>query len=885
MALAPGTRLGPYELLTPIGAGGMGIVWRARDTTLGREVAVKLLPDEFSWDRDRLARFEREARLLASLNHPAIAVLYGLHEIDGVRFLAMELVPGEDLAARLARAPLSVAEALAAARQIAEGIEAAHESGVIHRDLKPANIQITPEGRVKLLDFGLARAFQPDASSGHPSMSPTVTSPGTLEGVILGTAAYMSPEQAKGKAADRRADIWAFGAVLFELLGGGQLFRGETISETLAVVMMKEPAWDLLPPDVPAAVRRLLRRCLEKDARRRLRDIGEARILLDDVVAGRIETEPDADAAPFAQSRRGMSAWLLLTAGIALGSAMAGTAAWLLRPAPAAPPVRRFEIPIEDLPTPGIEPVISPDGRKILFRSGDRLWVRALDEVQPFEIPGSKDARMPFWSPDARAVGFAVRDRLWKYHLGAKESTAIAEVGGADQGAPNGAAWGVDGTIVFARAPASNELRAVSDRGGDPRTVLAPDPETEADFHRPSPLPGGKGIVFLVHRKKIEKPGSGGGHDTLAVWSPRGRKTVLQLAGENLGRPVYSPTGHILYERRSNNAGIWAVPFSLASLEVTGEPFLVVPGGASPSVSADGTLVHTRGTSGQLLQLVWVNRAGQVKGPIGQPQESLRWLAVSPDGTRVAVSANENDNLDIWVHDVGRGTKIRLTSAETPEYSPTWSPDGARVFFNIQSEILEVPADGTGEPRKLATGWGQAASRDGRFLLFTRPGGDATGQDLFYLDLAAGGEPAAFLQTPEDESFPRPSPDGRYVAYVSDESGRQEVYLKRFPSGEGEWPVSVDGGSWHTWSPNGDELFFVHDGTLLSVPVRTSPVLTLGAPKALFSERDTQLQITRRGYGVAPDGRFVMVQAANPDEKGPSIVVVENWFAEFQDRE
>jgi len=273
MVLAPGTKLGAYELLAPLGAGGMGVVWRARDTTLGREVAVKFLSDEFAWDPDRLARFEREARLLASLNHPAIAVLYGVHELNGLRFLAMELVPGEDLAARLARAPLSVAEALDAARQIAEGIEAAHESGVIHRDLKPANIQITPEGRLKLLDFGLAKAFEPVVIPGHPSMSPTITSAGTFEGVILGTAAYMSPEQAKGKAADRRADIWAFGAVLFEMLGGGRLFHGETISETLAAVLLKEPAWNRLPPDVPVALRRLLRRCLEKDARRRLRDI------------------------------------------------------------------------------------------------------------------------------------------------------------------------------------------------------------------------------------------------------------------------------------------------------------------------------------------------------------------------------------------------------------------------------------------------------------------------------------------------------------------------------------------------------------------------------------------------------------------------------------
>jgi len=603
---------------------------------------------------------------------------------------------------------------------------------------------------------------------------------------------------------------------------------------------------------------------------------GEARVLLDDIVVGSVEEEP--------QTVRRMSAGLLITAGIVLGSMMGATAAWLLRPAQAVSQVRRFEIPVEDLQSFAIEPVISPDGQEVLFRSGDRLWVRALDEIQPFEIPGSKGAGMPFWSPDGSAVGFGVGDRLWKYQLGAKESTAIAKVGGTDQMAPNGAAWSADGTIVFARAGWSNELRAVSDRGGDPRTVLAPDPETEVDFHRPSSLPEGKGILFLVDRKPMEAPAKGGGHDTLAVWSSRGRKTLLQLAGEDLDRPIYSPTGHLLYVRRSNNAGIWAVPFSLERLEVTGEPFLVVPGGASPSVSSDGTLVHTRGLAGQLLQLVWVNRAGQVEGPIGQPQEDIRWPSVSPDGTRVAVTAGGNGNADIWVHDVLRGTKTRLTSAETRELAPQWSADGARVFFQSQSGILEVPADGAGEPRELANGWGATPSVDGRFLLFARPGGDATGQGLFYLNLAAGGEPTAFLQTPAGEYYPRLSPDGRHVAYVSDKSDRWEVYLRRFPSGEGEWPVSVDGGAWHSWSPNGDELFFVNDGTLLSVPVRTTPVLTLGTPKALFSERDTRLEI-RRGYGVAPDGRFVMVQAANPDEPRPTIVVVENWFAEFQERE
>ena len=877
-ALAEGSLLAHYRLAEKIGAGGMGEVWRATDTTLGREVAVKLLPATFAGDPDRLARFEREARLLASLNHPNIAAIFGLHEQDGVRFLAMELVPGTDLAQRLQTGPLPPEEAAEIGRQIAEALEAAHDQGVIHRDLKPANVVVTPAGQVKVLDFGLAKALAPDAASGSLSMSPTITATGTVAGVILGTAAYMSPEQAKGKAVDRRADVWAFGALLFEMLTGRIAFKGETISETLAAVMMSAPDLAKLPVGTPPALQSLLRRCLEKDPRRRLRDIGEARVLLEDLLSGRLELGPGA-VADTVPRRRGRVA-LLLGAGIALGMLAGALSLWSMRPPPPLRPPVRFRVPVEGL----THTRISPDGRMVAWAAEERIWVRRLDGVAPRALAGGDGARSLFWSPDSRSLGYIDGESIWKVPVEGGERTLIAALPGRFSGGA-GADWGANGEVVFATG--SGGIFTVADRGGDPVEVVAPHEASEGDLHEPHLFPGGRGFLFLVHRKTQGDATVGSGVDTIAVWANGARKEIARFEGQILRGPCYSASGHILYRRRGDQQGVWALPFSLDRLEATGTPFLVAGEADWPSESTDGTLVAAYGTAGERLRdLVWVDRAGTVSPPVGRPMGLARLLRLSPDGKRVAFSAIDDENTDVWVLDLARGSTTRLTIDPSIDLMGGWESGGEQIVaveaaFSAESRIVRRRADGTGEVQVLHRGMSLVSPRlspDGQWLVFTT-GRVAEEHDLWRLRLGQpGAQPEPIVTSPAAEDNPQISPDGRLLAYQSDESGKREVYLVPFPEAGGKWPVSIAGGWASTWRADGREIYFLAKEGLYAVDVEPGATPRLGRPHLLFQPASDTLAL--QSYSPAADGqRFLIVRdhAADVAEEH-GVEVVQNWW-------
>ena len=611
MSLDPGTRLGPYEILALLGAGGMGEVYRARDMTLGRSVAIKILPAAVATDADRLARFAREATTLASLNHPHIAQVYGFERAGDTRALVMELVEGEDLAQRLTRGAIPLDEALPIARQIAEALEAAHDAGIVHRDLKPANIKLRSDGTVKVLDFGLAKALDPAGrdSSGaltsgatvahDPLQSPTMASPAAMTGmgVILGTAAYMAPEQARGKAVDRRADIWAFGVVLFEMLTGRLAFHGDTISDTVAAVLTREIDWRAVPPATPESVRGLLRRCLDRDPRRRLQAIGEARVVLEN---------PGATGSPVVPAQARRPGWRTLATAVAAGAALfAG--GWLVRPSTqrTRSEIRKVDLAISDLDAnSGRAPVISPDGSRVAFVAAGRLRVRRLDSLDVTELPDSDDVAYASWSPDSRHLAYIRHGRAWKVSIDGGPPTELGPVP-ADLAGSAGSLWTSDGQVVFAGSDTVG-LWALSANGGTSgREMLALDRSGETDFHEIGALPDNRGLIFTVHRRNRQT-------DMIAVLSGGTRKVLLEIPGESLRYPIYSPTGHLLYQRETTNPGIWAVPFSLQRLETTGAPMLVVPRGRTPSLASDGTLAFVRSDEAPV-DLVRVSRSGTIE--------------------------------------------------------------------------------------------------------------------------------------------------------------------------------------------------------------------------------------------------------------------------------
>jgi eukaryotic-like serine/threonine-protein kinase len=874
-----------YEVISKLGEGGMGEVYRARDEKLNRDVAIKILPEAFAQDSDRLARFKREAQVLASLNHPNIASIYGLEESNGFMALAMELVEGPTLAERLAAGQIPIEETLTIARQIAAALEAAHERGIIHRDIKPANVKVTTEGTVKVLDFGLAKVFADETPDADLSHSPTLIK-GTQAGMILGTAAYMSPEQAKGKVVDKRSDIWAFGCVLFEMLTGKQSFSGETLTDILASVVRAEPDWTALPPGTSEVIRRLLRRCLTKDPRLRLRDIGEARITIESFQSGKSEETSETTISNKPPPLRKNLLWL---GGIALAFILGGLGMWLLRPASSEPPLRKLELQI-----PGLDLSIyyaysiSPNARSVAYVSNRRLWIRDLDRLEPREVPNTENASHPFWSPDSANVGYVIGKKMWKTSSAGAGSTAITDLPDLLTAA-GAASWRADGTIIFTTG--SSGLMQVPAQGGDPTPLLNVGAD-EADFHDVSVLPDGRGVLFAVHR-------SVHGVDTIALFDGKSRKNLLQLDGQRIGHPVYSQTGHVLFERRLTNQGIWALPFSLRRMEVTGEPFLVVPGAGPPRVADDGTLVFGFGEVGVPTRLVWVDRAGKIVSNI-QPEAlpfQLPSFRLSPDEKRLVQATRESGKTDYWIVNLARGTRTRLASDNFSRgWFCGWTPDGKSVLYSSRDApagytvMLKTP-DAGGDAKELLIGKEASFSQDGKFIIYgtSEPERGQQGWDLWYVGTEAGAKPLPFLVTPKEERYAEFSPDGNYVAYVSNESGRHEVYVMRFPNGEGKSRVSIAGGSVPRWSRRGDELFFVSGDDIMAVRVQTKPSLVMGQPQKLFSRRPVAADRAEGlydSYDVSGDGqRFVMLQTDEQQTTTQKLTIIQNWFAEFKDRQ
>jgi serine/threonine protein kinase len=894
VTLTGGSRIGPYEIVSAIGAGGMGEVFRARDARLNRDVAIKVLPATFAHDHERVARFRREAQVVASLNHPNIAAIHGLEESDGVIALALELVEGEDLAQRLMRGAIPIDEAIDIARQIAEGLEAAHEKGVVHRDLKPANVKVTSGGVVKILDFGLARAYEGDSSNSEGALanSPTLVRPMTEAGVILGTAAYMSPEQARGKLVDKRSDIWSFGVLLHEMLTGKRLFRGETVSDTLAAVLRESVDLTALPAGTPVAVRRLLGRCLERDSRRRLRDIGEARLALSDPASEPTSGSTSEQAAgpssaamtEIVAPRRPRLPSIALLALVALLSAAGSVLLWTqLRPARPQTVVRTsIAVAPGQVLSSGGGPAITRDGRLVAYaahdlNSIDRLYVRALDRFDAVVIPESDGAQQPFFSPDGTRVGFFARGKLRVASVAGGAATPIADVSGQ----PIGGTWGEDDTIVFVPGLASGLLR-VPASGGRAEQLTVPDEGADGYAHgRPQFLPGGQKLLFTIWAA-ADSVARGP-----AVLDLETRKWVSVAGGSWTAR--YAASGHLL---QSGPRGIRASPFDVSRpAEVKTQTFVVSDVLSTMAwadswfaVSDNGTLVYVPGDA-LLGTLVWTTRDGQVT-PLSQV--SLIDPMVSPDGTRI-VFADRDDTL--WTMDLRRGTKTRLTfDNEGVSAYALWSRDGRRVFFASNRsgtwEIYAVPGGGGAATRVLERKGNQFPSSfapDGTLLFNERIKG-RTGAALMTLNPNGTVQPflAAASSSYVGGQF---SPDGKTVAYISDESGRDEIYVRPFGSSGDAVPVSTDGGIAPRWSIDGREIYYKHGDAFMAASIsNANGTLTAGDPRKLFEIQAAPGRSTfQAGYSVAPDGRFLILQQ-DPRAVPTRIDVVQNWFEELRQR-
>ncbi len=924
MALNAGTKLGPYEILAPLGAGGMGEVYRARDTKLARDVALKVLPEAFATNAARMARFQREAQVLASLNHPNIAAIYGLEESGATRALVMELVEGETLAERIARvvgaglapaqhgrpqgSPLPLDDALSFAKQIAEALEYAHEKGIIHRDLKPANVKLTPEGKVKVLDFGLAKALDVEASvSSSVSDSPTLTAAATQAGMILGTAAYMSPEQAKGKPADRRADIWAFGCVLYETLSGKQAFEGETVSDVLAAVIMKDPDWEALSTEIPMRVLELLRRCLKKDPKQRLQAIGEARITIEEMLTGDVGAIHElplqvGGETPPLQPRRRALPWVLAGA-LALGLVGSLFVPWRAE-RPISLPVARFALtlPAGDLPFgmgegPGV--ALSPDGTKLVYvatRAPAELQLRQLDSLQTSPIPGTEGAHGPFFSPDGQWVGFFANGKLKKVSTGGGTPFTLAE---APVG--RGAAWAPDGTIVFTPSVTSG-LKRVSDAGGSVETLTTPDASSGQRTHRwPQVLPGGKAVLFLIG--KLTSPTYYDDAQVAVLSLETGKyHVVLEHAAMTRYAATSDTSGYLIYAHASD---LFALPFDSQRLDVTGRAVPVVQGvsevitngAAHFDLSRNGSLIYSPGgPENRDTNLIWMDWKGG-EHAIPAPLRPYALASLSPDGHRVAVetySAAAGALRDIGIYDFARNTLTRLTFTGDNEV-PVWTPDGKRVaFYSSRAQnpgLYWEPADGSQPPELLtpmaSNGAPTSFSPDGQFLAFVQ-NGIQSGPDIWVLPLQGDRKPRPFAQERFNEGWASFSPDSHWLAYMSDESGRQEIYVRPFPGPGGKWQVSSGGGNYPVWARSGRDLFYVSGDKVMMAPVETGPTFSAAAPQLLFEE-GTLLASAAFGLGpfyskpfdVDSDGkRFLLVKRAV--SASAQIIVVLNWFEELK---
>jgi eukaryotic-like serine/threonine-protein kinase len=900
--LDAGTKLGSYEITGALGAGGMGEVCRARDAKLGRDVALKVLPQAFARDSDRMARFQREAKVLASLNHPNIASIYGLEDSGSTHALVMELVEGPTLADRIRSGPIPIDEALRIAKQICDALEYAHERGIVHRDLKPANVKVTNDDAVKVLDFGLAKALESDASSIDISTSPTISRMATQQGVLLGTAAYMSPEQAKGKSVDRRADIWAFGCVLYEMLTGKMAFHGESVTDTLAAVIKEEPDWSQLPAATPIRVRVLLQRCLQKDPKQRLRDIGDARISLDEVISG----VPDPSLAGAAQLstprwRRSVP-WALLGATAVAFAAFVWLHEAPLRTAVPAEPVR-LQIPLPVKPPLRLTGLfaLSPDAHQLAFvaTSSDgipRIWIRALNSLEIRPLPGTESVgTLMFWSPDSRFIAFDAGGKLQKIDITGGPAEIVCVLSGSGVGG----SWNKDGVIIFGQYPGT--LMRVSAAGGVATPLTALDaPHGEIAHTVPSFLPDGRHFVYLR-----DSEGRGGAISIGSLDVKPEEQDSRRLVETGSGAayvPASDPnTGQLLFLR---GTALMAQPFDVHRLELSRDPVRVVeePIGnfldySLFSVSANGTLAY-RSPGNVESQPTWLDAQGKILRTVGEPGPYLG-LALSPDGTRAFVYKGSlaSKNVGLWLLDLSRGTSTRFDQGSSgDDFGAVWAADGRHIIFGSsragQMDLYEKPMSGAENAEALTrsnewkTPW--SWSPDGRFLLYSAPGAGAK-VSLWVLPLGDHKKPIPFPRTEFNEWDGHFSRDGSWIAYVSDESGRNEVYVRPFsPDASGEaisgsgdkFLISNSGGYNPIWREDGKELYYLDlDRRLMVVQVTTRPSFRADVPKFLFQAPSrTSDENSLTGWAPSPDGkRFLFLV---PESNGEAAFTVAlDWQA------
>ena len=903
-ALKAGARLGAHQILGALGAGGMGEVYRARDTRLGRDVAIKVLPSAFVADADRLARFEREARMLAALNHPNIATIHGLEDADGTRALVMELVEGETLAERLSRGArvvggalsdsprgpdtvsatgLPVDEALGIARQIAEALEAAHEKGIIHRDLKPANIKITPAGAVKVLDFGLAKVASAD---GAESQAPAATIGGTRDGMILGTAAYMSPEQARGKPVDKRTDIWAFGCVLYEMLTGCTAFAGDTLSDTIAAILQREPDWSAVPGGTPPHVQRLVERCLEKDVKHRLRDIGDASLEL----RGPPATGGSEGARPSVASTN----WSRILLYVAAAAALAVTIVWVVRQPAAvtAPAVSRVAMALPPA-LPFVSSIsgdiaISPDGTRLAYMSAQGLAVRMRDRLDAALLPVGGEPRFPFFSPDGQWIGYTDGNSLKKVSVGGGPPVTIATTGPSAAGS-----WSAEG-IVFAD---TGGLFRVAPEGGAPEK-LRMELESSEQAAFPEPLPGGGTVLLTVIPSRtsnvtLDSIANAAGARIDAVDLRTGARKTLIRGG---AAARYVPTGHLVY---AAGGMLHAVAFDDETVEVSGDPVQVASetGSYEFAVSSEGTLVYVWGSDRTTDRtLVWVDRRGGMES-LDAPARPYVYPRLSPDGTRVALVVRTSDaDRDIWIWDLQR--KVLESFTLDPADNPTvaWSPDGRRLAFGSSrvggvANVYWQAADGSGAPERLLESaqvqLPMLFTRDGRLLLSADEPGES--RNILALSLDGTRRTERIVHGAATDLSADVSPDGRWIAYDSNESGQFEIYVRPYPDADrGRWVISTGGGRQSVWSRDGRELFYRDfTGALMALPVTLSPTFVAGPVVKLIDGSGYAgggSAGSARTYEVSQDGRrFLMIkEGAGAGGPAPSLVLVQNWDQELK---
>jgi serine/threonine-protein kinase len=883
MPLTSGSRYGSFEIVSKIGEGGMGEVYRARDTKLGRSVAIKVITDSLS-SPDRIARFEREARTLASLNHPNIAGIYGLEDASGDMAIVMELVEGTTLADRLALGAIPTAEAIPLASQIAEAFEAAHEQGIVHRDLKPANVKVRSDGTVKVLDFGLAKALEPFGSSPNHSISPTLTSPAlTQAGVVLGTAAYMSPEQVKGLEVDKRCDVWSFGCVLYEMLTGRRPFDGNSVPETLANVLRSDIDWSLLPSDLSPSVRTFLTRCLVRDPKHRLHDIADMRLAL--------QGGFDVSAQPAARASSSPRRWrtaLALAAAVLVTATVTGLVMWRLAPSSEPRVVSRLSMalpPDQSFYFNGRHLVaISPDGQLVAYNAGLGLWIHPLDQFEARSVPGAEiEARSPFFSADGHSIGYYAAGELKRVSVtGGAPVTLTKAVN------PWGARWGDDNVIYYGQGP--NGIWRVPAEGGKAERVVAVQAGEMAQS--PQLLPGGDWLLFTLLPSGI----GSWNRARIVLHSLRTGERVTVIDGGSDAR--YLPTGHLVYALAGN---LFAAPFDLDSRRLTGGVVPVVrnvfdagtiTGAAHFDVARNGTLAYAPRIDTSL-RLTWVDRNGREQTIPADPRP-YRHPRVSPNGTRIVVEIEDSGNsgnTDVWVGDARSGAFTRLTREEDVDSDPIWTPDGSRIVFSSvrgAAGLFSQASDGSGTVTRLAEGSGGVRAHswtaDGKLVFEELAGSNV---QLIRPDGQSKPEAIDVFDAPEyfNEKLPQISPDGKWLAYQSTESGEMEVYVRPFPNlSQGRRQISVGGGFAPLWSRNGREIFYRNATSVMAVEVQTSPAFNAGTPTVLFGLGDYVLAGTRGiRYDVAPDGRFLFLK----DDNGGSgsldrVVLVQHWFEELQ---